>query len=277
MVQQRGDSSFSSDDAVLEAIWRAGIRTVRVNSSDTYIDCSTREQRAWVGDGVVPLEVDLLTNDDRTLARRYVWLGMSPRADGLVPMSVAGDIEFANATTIPAWSLHWVHAVYLLAMHDGVDRLILDALPIVERILRWFEQFLDNHGTLRDIPEWCFVDWSSVYTHGRSSIMTGLWARALNEFAILAEATDNPGVAERARALRRAARRGFEDFWDADRGLYLDSVDVDGAAGRATSQLASAMAILSGFAPEIGGGCRPTNERPPEFGGAKLVRLSGWV
>lgn len=245
-----GGAVFRSGDASLDMIWAAGIRTVQVNSTDTYTDCPTREQRAWVGDGVVALEVDMLTTSNHDTARRYVWLAMSPRADGLLPMSVAGDIEFANSTSIPAWSLHWIHAVLLLARHDGIDALVREALPVAERALRWFEPFIDDRGTLRDIPEWCFVDWSSSYTHGRSSIMSSLWARALGDFAVLSRAAGNIGSAEHAERLYEAARRGFEDFWDAERGLYVDSLDVEARTARATSQLASAGAIVSGLAPQ---------------------------
>lgn len=245
-----GGAYFRSNDNTLNAIWSAGVRTVQVNSADTYTDCPTREQRAWVGDGVIPLEVDLLTTANHDIARRYVWLAMSPRADGLLPMAVAGDIEFANSTSIPAWSLHWVHALFLLARHDGVDDLVSEALPVAERSLRWFEAYADERGTLRDIPEWCFVDWSSSYTHGRSSIMTALWARALRDFALLSRAAGNTASARRAEALYETARVGFEDFWDADRGLYVDTLDVDPVMSRATSQLASATAIASRLAPQ---------------------------
>ncbi|NTW20439.1 MAG: hypothetical protein HGA42_12940, partial [Nostocales cyanobacterium W4_Combined_metabat2_030] len=41
-----------SDDPGLDALYRAGVRTVQLNSLDSYIDCPTREQRAWVGDAV---------------------------------------------------------------------------------------------------------------------------------------------------------------------------------------------------------------------------------
>lgn len=80
--------------------------------------------------------------------------------------------------------------------------------------------------------------------------MTGLWARALRDFSALSRAAGNTGSAEYAEALYDVARDSFEDFWDAERGLYLDSLDVEEQTMRATSQLASAVAIVSGLAPE---------------------------
>jgi hypothetical protein len=42
---------------------------------------------------------------------------------------------------------------------------------------------------------------------------------------------------------------GFEDFWDAERGLYVDHI-VDGEQRPAASQVAQASAIISGLAPQ---------------------------
>ncbi|AXL13167.1 hypothetical protein DXT68_14255 [Microbacterium foliorum] len=244
-----GGAAFFSNDDELNAIWDAGVRTVAISTTDAYIDCPTREQRAWVGDGVVHLEVDLYTNADRTMAKRYVQLAASPRPDGLLPMSVAGDVEDAGSATIPAWSLHWIHGVHLYAQHEGIDDVVREALPVIERVLRWFLPYRDRRGTLQDVPGWNLVDWSSVYTDGRSSILTGLWGRALREYATLCEAVGNAASARWARGLYDAASVGFEDFWDARRGIYLDRVDDGDRRSRAASQLASAAAIVSGFAP----------------------------
>ena len=80
---------------------QAGIRTVQLNSHDAFLDCPTREQRAWVGDSVVHQMVHLATNTDWRLAWQYLNLGNSPRYDGILPMSVAGEIEATNVTIVP--------------------------------------------------------------------------------------------------------------------------------------------------------------------------------
>ncbi len=107
-------ASFECSDPELNRIYTAGVRTVNLNSHDAFIDCPTREQRAWVGDSVVHQMVHLTTNQDWRLAWQYLNLGNSPRSDGILPMSVAGEIEFSGGMTIPDWTLHWVHGVYNL-------------------------------------------------------------------------------------------------------------------------------------------------------------------
>jgi len=243
-----GGAAFHSSDPELDRLYRAGIRTTELNSFDAFTDCPTREQRAWVGDGVVHQMVHLAGNEDWRLARNYVTLGASPRADGMLPMSVVGEIEHGGGYTIPDWSLHWVHGVWNLFRHDGDRAATLELLPVVERVLRWFEPYIDDRGTLSDLPEWNLIDWSSVFSSGRSSLITGLWARALAEYAEMADWLGNTASAAWARALWAQARAGYEDFWDPDRGSYVDHI-VGGKRMPALSQAAGAVAIVSGLAP----------------------------
>ena len=69
------------------------------------------------------------------------------------------------------------------------------------------------------------------------------------DFAELADAAGNSGSAEWARDLYDSAVIGFEDFWDPDRGLYVDHI-LDGRRQPAASQVAERQsAIISGLAP----------------------------
>lgn len=252
-VQERlyphtGEAYFRSDDAEIDALYRAGIRTVQCNAQDAFTDCPTREQRAWVGDGVVHQLVHLTTNADWRLARAYTALGNSPRYDGILPMSVVGEIESSGGYTIPDWSMHWVHGVHNLYRYLGDLDEIRALLPTVEGILRWYLPYVDERGTIADVPEWNLVDWSSVFATGRSSLLTALWVRGLTEFAELSRFAGNSGAAEWAEGLAAAAAVGFEDFWDERRGTYIDHI-VGGEAQAPASQAAGATAIVSGLAP----------------------------
>ena len=195
LYPRTGRAYFSSSDPALDALYHAGVRTVQLNSFDSYTDCPTREQRAWVGDGVVHQQVDLVTNADWGLARNYVVLCDSPRSDGILPMSVVGDIESAGGVTIPDWALHWAHGLHNLYRYEGDLDFVAAHLPSVQRVLRWYAAYADRRGTIADVPEWNLVDWASIFTSGRSSILTGLWARGLAELAELSEAVGDHGTA----------------------------------------------------------------------------------
>jgi hypothetical protein len=242
-------AGFECSDDALNRIFRAGIRTVQLNSHDAFLDCPTREQRAWVGDSVVHQMVHLATNLDWRLAWHYLTLGNSPRYDGILPMSVAGEIEASGGITIPDWALHWVHGVYNLYRFGGDKKRVKSFMPTVERILRWYEPYQTSAGLLKDLVEWNLVDWASISSEDTTSVITALWARGLHEFAEMAAWLGENASHEWAEELYAKARAGFEAFWDEARGSYVDHV-VGGVCRPEMSQLGGALAIVSGLAPQ---------------------------
>lgn len=241
-------ASFACSDPLLERIAEVGLRTVDLCALDAYVDCPTREQRAWAADSVVHQMVDLVANPDWSMARWHTELSATPRADGMVPMAVASDFAADDRTMIPDWSLHWVHGVHNLMRYTGDRDLIAGLLPVVERTVRWFEDYLRPDGLVEHVTGWVLLDWSSVYSQGCSSTLNALWARALEETAALASWIGNEGTAAWARSRRVAVRDAFDRFWDEPRGVYVDHV-VDGVARRAAAQHPGATALAAGIVP----------------------------
>ena len=242
-------ASFACSDEGLNRIFKAGVRTVALNSRDAFTDCPTREQQAWVGDSVVHQMVHLVSNCDWRLAWQYLVLSDSPRSDGILPMTVVGSPEASSGRTIPDWSLHWIHGVYNLYRFSGDRAALLSFLPSVTRVLRWYVPFLNSKGQLKDLIEWNLVDWSAVSVEDTTSIITGLWARGLRELAEMAGWLGENATKAWAEDLYACAKTGFEVFWDQARGSYVDHI-VDGVQFPEMSQLAGAAAIISGLAPE---------------------------
>jgi alpha-L-rhamnosidase len=243
-----GDAAFSCSDETLNAIWRVGRRTVSLCSFDAYLDCPTREQRAWTGDSVVHQMVDLATNADWRLARWHPLLAAEPGPDGMLPMAVAGDAEVSDIAVIPDWALHWVHSVHNLWRYVGDREEIRRLLPVVEGVLRWFDPYIGANGLLVDVVGWVIIDWASVYTEGACAALNGLWGRSLLEFADMAEWLGDAGRAEWARATHRNLADGFEELWDPDRARYVDNM-IAGVQGRTASQHGQAAAIVGKLAP----------------------------
>src|SRR5688500_7798541 len=156
-------------------------------------------------------------------------------------MTVAGDIESAARYSIPDWSLHWLHGLALYARASQRADFVRSRLTTAQRILEWFEAYAED-GVLVEVPEWPLGDWSSVFTTGRSALLTALWARGLREFAELSDWVGNTANAERARKIVASTERAYECFWDAERGLYVDHI-LDGVRMPAASQAVNAAAI----------------------------------
>ncbi len=242
-------AGFACSDEALNRIFLAGIRTVQLNSHDAFLDCPTREQRAWVGDSVVHQMVHLATNLDWRLAWHYLTLADSPRYDGILPMSVAGEIEAGAGHTIPDWALHWLHGVYNLYRFGGDREQVLAFMPTAARILRWYAPFQNGEGLLKDLVEWNLVDWASISSEDTSGVITALWARGLREFAKMAAWLGESASQGWAQGLYAKAKAGFEAFWDEGRGSYVDHI-VGGVRRPEMSQLGGALAIVSGLAPQ---------------------------
>lgn len=242
-------AAFECSDPRLEQIFQAGIRTVQLCSPDAFVDCPTREQRAWTGDGVVHQMVTLTANRDWRLAKRYVELANSPRADGMLPMFTVSMLEMLGGSTLPDWALHWVHGVYNWYRYSGEREAVLSWLPTAARVLRWYAPYQTSQGVLKDVPEWNLVDWSSVSVSDTSSILTAEWARGLREFAEMAEWLGETASQAWADALYQLAKTGFEVFWDEIRGSYIDHI-VNDIPKPEMSQIAGALAIVSGLAPQ---------------------------
>lgn len=241
-------ASFECSDETLNQIYNSGVRTVNLNSHDAFIDCPTREQRAWVGDSVVHQMVHLATNLDWRLAWHNLTLANSPRSDGILPMSVVGEFEASGSFTIPDWALHWVHGVYNLYRFTGDHESMKSFMPTIERVLRWYQPYQTSAGVLKDVAEWNLVDWGSVFVEDTSSILTALWARGLREFAEMATWLEENASRRWAENLYNKAKSGFEIFWDEERGSYIDHIK-DGVAQKPMSQIAGAIAVCSRLAP----------------------------
>ncbi|REE75690.1 alpha-L-rhamnosidase-like protein [Rhodococcus wratislaviensis] len=249
LYQLTGDARFSSSDMELNRIYDAGRRTAVLNSHDAFVDCPTREQRAWTGDLYVHALVHLTCSDDWRLVRRSLEVANSPRGDGILPMAAAADLEYIDNVTIPDWSLYWVHGLYSYYRYSGDLEFVRTTLPTVSRIISWYLAYQDPAtGLVGYTPEWNLADWSAIFLDGYSSILNGMLGRTLTEFAEMSRAIGNTGDADWAMDRHARIRAGFERFWDPTRRVYRDHIGSEHGLD-ATSQLANSCAVLSGFAP----------------------------
>lgn len=245
----RHGARFSCSDPALQQIVDVALRTVDLSAVDAYIDCPTREQRAWTGDAVVHQSVDLVANADWALATGNPALLARARPDGMLPMAAAGDFASPRIPTIPDWSLHWVASVHNLYRYTGDSELLAPLLPTVESVLRWFLPYLRD-GRLVDVPGWVLIDWSPVQVAGSSAALTALWARGLRQFADVARWLGDDGRAAWADRAWAAVAEGFESFWDDERGAYRDNILSDGTRGRSVSEHVAAAAVVAGLVPD---------------------------
>ena len=241
-------ASFECSDPLLNQIHEVGLRTVDLCALDAYVDCPTREQRAWTGDSVVHQMVDLVANPDWSMARWHPQLAAQPRPDGMLHMAAASDFQADDRTFVPDWSLHWVRSVHNLMRYTGDAELVAELLPVAERTVRWFEQYQERDSLLHFVSGWALLDWSSVYSYDCSSVLNALWARALEDLAEMSEWVGNAGTADWARTRRDQVAGAFDAFWDESRDVYVDHI-VEGVPQLAAAQHGGAAALAAGIVP----------------------------
>lgn len=241
-----GSATFESNDEQLDAIWKAGARTLDLCATDAFLDCPGREQRAWVGDSYVHTLLTMVTNTDWRLIGRHLHLcAQAPRADGLLPMVAAGDLS-RWPFTIPDYSLHWIRALYQYVIHSN-DAAVLDRLlPVAFGVVDAFERFRADDGLLRGLPSWLFVDWAMTERAEVTGALDALYAMALPELAALAILS---GYADRRvdqlQELGARSRDALDLLWDEERGVYVDAA-TGSVPHRRVSQQTNAVAILAG-------------------------------
>lgn len=248
-IRPRPDGpDFACSDPDLDRIYRLGVRTVDLTAQDAYLDCPSREQRAWTGDSVVHQSVDLVANPDWSLARWNPQLLAQPRADGMLPMCGVGDFGEEDYVAIPDWALHWIRSVHNLYRYTGDRELVRGLLGAAESSLRWFLPFQGADGLVHDVTGWVLIDWSPVPVTGTSASLNALLARGLRDFAEMAEWLGDAGRAEWARSVHEEVAAGFEAFWDEGRGAYREQI-LDGSVQPTVTEHAQAAAVCAGIVP----------------------------
>ncbi len=246
----RGDEAyFECDDPALNKIWRVGARTLELCSTDAFIDCPGREQRAWLGDSYIHALLTYTTNTDWRLVRRHLRVcAQSRRGDGLLAMAAAGDFSISS-TTIPDYSLHWIRALARYFEYSGDAETVRELMPTAAGVIAAFERYRAPDGLIRGMPGWIFIDWAMTERSEVTGALDALYAAALDDFASLADAVmaDSRAAAD-ARASAERTRRAFELLWDEAAGVYVDAADRKGPRRR-VSQQTNAIAIVAGCAP----------------------------
>ena len=246
----RGDEAyFECDDPALNKIWRVGARTLELCSTDAFIDCPGREQRAWLGDSYIHALLTYTTNTDWRLVRRHLRIcADSRRGDGLLAMAAACDFAISS-TTIPDYSLHWIRALARYFEYSGDNATVRELMPTADGVVAAFERYRASDGLIRGMPGWIFIDWAMTERSEVIGALDALYAAALDDFASLAETVmaDSRAAAD-AHACAERTRRAFQLLWDEAAGVYVDAADRNGPHRR-VSQQTNAIAIVAGCAP----------------------------
>ncbi|HTV54530.1 MAG TPA: alpha-L-rhamnosidase N-terminal domain-containing protein, partial [Terriglobia bacterium] len=240
--------SFASSSPLLTKLWQMGAYTFQLCTLDGTMDCPSREQHQWLGDGEIELSVNSVADGNLDIARKFL-LDASRDAwrDGAIPM--VSDMAGNSHILIDDYIFSFINALQSYYVETGDKDFVLKLYPSVARAMMWFQGFRQSNGLLGPMPYWVFLDWSNPDKQGYSSILNALYAHTLDNAAQLAELA---GDRYHAEIFRRDSARVHDEFnqrfWDPVRGLYVDAWK-NGRESAQLGQLANADAVLFGLAP----------------------------
>ena len=238
-VEHRG--AFDCSDELLNQIWEVGRYTLQLCMGDAYEDCPSREQAQWMGDARVEALVNYYSfGDTKLIARCLRQIGQSQLPEGIT--SALWPIRWANQ--IPDYCLLWIISLWDYYQYTGDRDLVEELYPRVKRALAWFENHLDQHNLLIDVPEWIFIDWAPLDERGEITTLNCLYYKALadmNQMAQLLEKKDEAIYYQRLGKKVKAAINSR--LWSNDIGVYLDC-RVEDVLSETVSQHANSLAVL---------------------------------
>lgn len=243
-------SAFTTSNEEIKNILDIGWRTARLNAFETYTDCPYYEQLQYIGDTRVQAMITYYNSpDDRLPLYALNLIDHSRFTDGLTQ----SRYPTRNTQLISTFSLWYIGMLYDHWMYRGNDNFIKEKLNGVHGILDFFAKYQMADGSIKNTPNWTFVDWANgkewyagnppVGTDGSSCILdlqllwAYQWAAKLEEKLGM---TDYVNLyAKKAKQLKETI---LKKYWMPERKLFADTKEKNNF-----SQHANSLAILTGL------------------------------
>ena len=241
-------STFEApEDPDLGRMLDIGWRTARLCAHETYMDCPYYEQLQYFGDARIQAGVTMFNTTDTCMVRNLLEQGrQSMSTDGLVASRYPSHLH----QFIPPYALFWLDTCHDWWMYRGDEKYLKTLIPTMRSVLSWFDEYLTEEGSLRNVPFWNFADWADMHggmfpfdSKGSSAYMDLIYILALRDAAEMEAAMGSESLAEQYRkTAAKVAESCQRLYWNESRGFYSDNGDqLD------YSQHINALAVLAGL------------------------------
>lgn len=192
------EAEVTTSDSSMKEIWEISERTLRRCMHETYEDCPFYEQLQYIMDARQQILYTYASSADDRLARKCMDdMRRAQRPDGLLNCSYPNCSE----NMIPAFAIYYILMVYDHMMYFGDRELVSGHLPVIHRILDFFDCHLAPEGYVESVGGlnrkgqfWFFIDWAVEWndTDGMppaglqgpltmESLFISLWSAACRE------------------------------------------------------------------------------------------------
>jgi alpha-L-rhamnosidase len=242
---------FNSSNPKLDELWEACAHTVLCCGVDAYLDCPSREQRAYMGDAYPEaLVANVCFGEPRLTKKLILDCCFGQRSDGLMYSFHPGDYKRENHI-IPDYTLYLIQITKDYYLYYKDEDIIKQTFTHFELAIQYFWKFINPEtGLLGNIPYWCFIDWSfSHHKPGTWAIINTQFMDVLNFLADCAEKLGRKDLVEQYSNQSKKMRDSIEKtFWNEKEGCYCDYLDEGELHG--LSYMTNSYLILNDIAPK---------------------------
>ncbi|MFX0098182.1 MAG: alpha-L-rhamnosidase N-terminal domain-containing protein [Candidatus Hodarchaeota archaeon] len=216
---------FKCSDPKLDELWKACGHTVLCCAIDGYLDCPSREQRAYLGDAYPEALIANACFGEPRLTKKLIYdTAFGQRQDGMTYSFHPGD-AVPECHIIPDYNLYWMQLTRDYHLYYGDDKVLEDMYPHFLLSLQWFWKYIDKEtGLLTDLPYWTFIDWS--FAHDKPGKWAILNTQFMDVLLFIADLAKKFGDASNEKKFQEKAKQLLgkidEVFWDEKEGCYRD-------------------------------------------------------
>lgn len=242
------NANLRSEDDELSQIMDIGWRTARLCAVDTYMDCPYYERLQYVGDTRIQHFVSFYNSgDDRLIKNALNLLDYSRQPNGYT-LSRYPDRQ---NQVIPTYSLWYVSMLYDYMMYGTDEEFVKEKLMGTRQVMNYFITFLNEDGSLKNVPGWNYTDWVPQWRFGMapsaedgsSAAIDLQMLHALQSGIALEEELGRPEFeALYTKIADQLVNTINEKYWDASKQLYADTPEK-----KEYSQHVNSLAILAGL------------------------------
>ncbi len=231
-----------------QKIYDVSVRTLTLCMHEHYEDCPWREQGLYAMDSRNQMLCGYYAFREYDFPRDNLYLmSKDNRSDGLLSICTPTSWDLV----IPSFVLHYFTQVYEYTKYSKDLTLIEEIFSKLSSIIKVFVDRIED-GLIKNFPQkccWNFYEWTSGMDGNPGDISHNSTDTALNCLLSIAlcnmqKICDLLGVkAEYQELATKLNNKINEKFWDAEKGLYVNSL-----GSTDVSELNNALAILCGAA-----------------------------
>ncbi len=242
--------SIATSDAFFNNLYKQSIRTQHVCTIDGYTDCVNRERVLWLGDAWIDTMSAYFYEADAGLLLTTMYehaLGRNPKK------GILGGYNSSNCQ--PDWlymisyNMMYLHMLCDYIRYTAREEDILPLKEVANTIISHIRLGINEDGIYDADTQGCgsFWDWGNPDVGGQT-LKTGAFyiyiLEQMSQFDFFKEIVEAQNI-----DLDELRRKSFKVFWDEDRRIFHDGRNRGQDLSPICTQLANALAVLSGICP----------------------------